>query len=436
LSINNSKSRTVRNIEKWSDVIAKLNLDVSKPVNYITADQIKQTSNREPRLMAKMDSLEQLPKAFRDNNLFLLPVSRRQYAIVRGVGYHQLERIKERPLVYVSSYPFPKSFADFESEQIYLNYAYCTGLLERFAQISCLNPPLQIRIDTPKFNFNVNNSNIIVDRSQIEIDAITEGLKTIITVEAKIRTPTSFSIRQIYYPFCTFFDKKKRVRNFFLCFEPKQDLYIFWEYEFNPFDSFESISLIQCKQYKVKVSNVSSIIEQFRNIQARQGIIIPQADDVTKIIQFPVKVSEGYDTAEKMMNEFNFSNRQSSYYRHTSEILGLVVSERNNRYNLTERGQQYLKLSAEKKSSFICRLLLEFPIMNEIFLDISSDQSKVIKKQNIMDLLKRKSDLTGNTLERRARTIRSWFKWIRNNLGIVEVDTYGNIRVSRQLKLD
>jgi hypothetical protein len=70
------------------DVIRQLKLDISKPVNYITAKQIKQTSNEEPRLMAKIDTREKLPQVFRQNNLFLLPVSRKEYAIVRGIGYH------------------------------------------------------------------------------------------------------------------------------------------------------------------------------------------------------------------------------------------------------------------------------------------------------------------------------------------------------------
>jgi|SRR5215211_4171252 len=39
------------------------------------------------------------------------------------------------------------------------------------------------------------------------------------------------------------------------------------------------------------------------------------------------------------------------------------------------------------------------------------------------------------TLERRARTIRSWFRWIRNNLGLVEVDAAGNVRIDRQTRL-
>jgi hypothetical protein len=44
-------------------------------------------------------------------------------------------------------------------------------------------------------------------------------------------------------------------------------------------------------------------------------------------------------------------------------------------------------------------------------------------------LLKKKSVLIGLTLERRARTIRPWFRWIRKNLGIVEVDNGGSCRL-------
>jgi hypothetical protein len=73
--------------------------------------------------------------------------------------------------------------------------------------------------------------------------------------------------------------------------------------------------------------------------------------------------------------------------------------------------------------------------MNEIFIDISSDRNRAISKQEIIGLLRKKSDLTGDTLLRRARTIVSWFRWIQTNLGIVEVDRNKNIRISRQLSI-
>jgi hypothetical protein len=87
---------------------------------------------------------------------------------------------------------------------------------------------------------------------------------------------------------------------------------------------------------------------------------IPQTDDVNKIIQFPLRVFEGYDTSKRMIDAFGFVIRQSSYYRQAAEILGLIIPGDNHRYKLTPKGEQYLRLPAEKRAGFICKLLLEF----------------------------------------------------------------------------
>ena len=113
---NNKKSnnyqipRTSRKIEKWSDIISQSNIDLSKSINYVTSKQIKQITNEDPRLMAKMDKIENLPKIFRENSLFPLPVSRMEYAIVKGIGYHKLEAISDvKPITHVTQVPFPAS---------------------------------------------------------------------------------------------------------------------------------------------------------------------------------------------------------------------------------------------------------------------------------------------------------------------------------------
>jgi hypothetical protein len=54
---------------------------------------------------------------------------------------------------------------------------------------------------------------------------------------------------------------------------------------------------------------------------------------------------------------------------------------------------------------------------------------------HIVDLLKKNSHLTGSTLGRRAQTIITWFRWIRNNLGIVEVNKNGDIKISSDPRL-
>src|SRR5206468_12761128 len=142
-----------------------------------------------------------------------------------------------------------------------------------------------------------------VDHAQIEVDAGFENSKEIVLFEAKIGVPSSFAIRQLYYPFRTVFQReKKKVRNFFFCLkhEGKKRLYLFWEYKFDPHDSFESIKLVQRKQYQIQVS-YSGPVKIYQNVKPLGGKKdIPQADNVNKIIEFPLRVFEGYDTAEKI----------------------------------------------------------------------------------------------------------------------------------------
>jgi len=97
-----------------SDVLDYLT-SLKKPV---TADQIR--TKREPRLMIKMDTLESLPQIFRDNSLFLLPLSIKEYVIVKGKGYHSLESIESKTIIYNTDKLFPISSSDVESESKYL----------------------------------------------------------------------------------------------------------------------------------------------------------------------------------------------------------------------------------------------------------------------------------------------------------------------------
>jgi hypothetical protein len=427
-----------RKVEKWDDILRQLRLEVSKPVNYITARQIKQISNEEPRLMAKIDTMERLPRVFEKNKLFLLPISRKEYAIVKGNGYHIFEQIKAKPITYSTSIQFPSSVQGIESENAYLEYAKSCGLLEKLTSTNNLFRTFSGRRTTPKFSFLVNDITIEVNGAQIEVDAIFESQnpEQIFLFESKVGTPSSFRIQQLYYPFRTLMNGKP-VRNFFFYFEPKQKIYLFWEYGFNPYDKLDSLKLIRSFQYRIKITKSLSV-RDYQNVSSDYGKTnIPQADDVNKIIQFPLRVFEGYDTSKKMIDAFGFVIRQSSYYRQAAEVLGLIISENNYnyRYKLTSKGEQFLRLPAEKRASFICKLLLEFPVMNSVFIDISTNRNRTVTKHEIIQLLKKKSHLTGSTLERRARTIRSWFKWIRNNLGLVEIDAAENIRIDRQTRL-
>ena len=175
---NNYQKRT-RKIEKWSDIISQSNIDVSKSINYITTKQIKQITNENPRLMAKMDKIENLPKIFRENSLFLLPVSRKEYAIVKGIGYHKLETISDvKPITHVTQVPLSASLKA-ESEGVLPEHANSCGLLGKVTGTPNLIQTFRGRTTTPNFSFDVNGSQLTVQRAQIEVDAWFENSEEI-----------------------------------------------------------------------------------------------------------------------------------------------------------------------------------------------------------------------------------------------------------------
>ena len=425
------KAKRKRLIEKWEDIVIHLNFDLNRDdIYYIKANQIKEITKQEPRLMAKMDTLESVPFILRKTERFLLPVSRNEYAIAKGKGYHIPENVQNKPITHFSHLPFPKSALRTESESVFLDYANSCGLLEKFTKQNGLVLTMRNRTTTPIFSFFVNDKTIVVSHAQIEIDACYENINQIIIFEAKIGIPSSFSIRQLYYPFRTYLEQNKKIRSILFCLEPREKIYSFWEYEFSPYDRPESIKLLNATHYKILISKTISA-NNFKGIPEDNNLRkvgIPQADNVNKIIEFSVRVLEGYDNAESIKTLLGFVNRQSSYYRQAAEMLGLVETTEGYRYRLTDKGEKLVKLSGQARSSFVCKLLLKFPIINEIFLEISSDRNRAMTRREIGDLIVRNSSISGSTVMRRSRTIISWFKWIRNNLGIIDVDSSGTIK--------
>lgn len=422
-----------KKIEKWSEVVTKLDLDLNKKMNIVTAKEIKNITGEEPRLMAKIDQQEDLPSVFKKHNVFILPVDRQSYAILQGKGYHALEPIDSSGEKYLTDNPFPVSSAGIESESTYLDYAYATGLLGRFTKVNNLFLATHGRRTTPQFDFSVNGINLSVKGAQIEIDAGYENVEQIVLVEGKIGVPNTFIIRQLYYPYRSVHSDKKSTRTIFFCYDPRQHAYLFYEYDFQHPFQYDSIKFVRSGKYNILFKPTP--IQDYRKVSPdKEKIRIPQADDINKIVEIPFRVAEGIDTAEKMANHFGFDKRQSSYYREASEILGLVELNRHT-YSLTDKGRQYIQMPTHMRMKYFTKLLLEFPVINQIFLNLTVDRDKPATKTQVVDILRDNSDLTGSTLLRRSQTIFAWFKWIQRNVGLVEVSKE-KVSFSRQMKLE
>ena len=81
-----STIKTSKLNEAWGKAMESADLDILKNIRKkgkveIMAAKLKEIANREPRLMVKFDSKEQLPEIFKQENLGILPFSRKGYVV-------------------------------------------------------------------------------------------------------------------------------------------------------------------------------------------------------------------------------------------------------------------------------------------------------------------------------------------------------------------
>lgn len=420
-------ARATRKLEDWSKIVQALGLDLAKPLNYVTAEQIKGITGHEPRNMAYMDSEESLPDVFRRANVFLLPVENGRYAIVRGRGFHQLEPIPAPPLDFVSQAPFPLQTLGkgAQSESQHLDFAYHSRLISDFAGAPDLHPTIRGRKFTGAFDFRVNGSPIIsVDGVQIEVDAGYESRENILLFECKAVATRSFLIRQLYYPLRNWAgETAKPVRAFFFLAEPQTKEYRIWEYSWPDLDDYEGITLRRSGSFHVREKPLD--IRPFARVRPKDASnVIPQADDVTKLLEFPFVVASGKTDSAAVAEYFDFDVRQSSYYRQATEALGLVEMQ-GTEYCLTPRGRTYVGLPPDERTKLFLQIMLEMPIVHKVLTATIVAGSAGLSYGDIERIIKENSSLGGTTLHRRAVTIVAWFREVAKGVPIVRVEGRG-----------
>jgi len=408
--------------DEWLRIVQTMGIDLTSPVSHVTAADIKRITGKEPRLVASMPSKDKLPGIFRDNGVFVLPVSGDSYAIVRGKGYHELEPIESSALKFHARFPFRLTMLAYGTgESRYLLHAYNSGLLSRFSNVSEMYQTTAGKMRTGKFEFRVDGSpNISVEGAGMEIDMGFEGRSDVLLFEAKARRVDNFLIRQLYYPLRVANSvTSKGVRAFFFVADPKRETYSIWEYAWtDPYD-YESIKLIKSAQFAIEESEAP--VETLESVEPDPKLdIVPQADDFQKVADFPLLVHTGIDSAKKWSQHYGITERQGSYYRESAEAMGLVTSAQG-QYVLTNEGRKYVGTDQQSRADFLAVRILKIPIMNEVFRYVQSHPEQGLAKDEIANLIEKSSHLGGSTPARRASTIMSYFRWIARATGTVLV---------------
>jgi hypothetical protein len=407
-----------------------MELDRSLPANRVSALDIKSITGEEPRLMAKIDRRDELPLALAELPAFLLPVANGEYAVVRGDGYHDLEPVAQPPIHHISRLPFALSSASAgASETQHIDFAFNSGLVERFAGIGSLFLAIRGRKRAPSFEFRVGGIPLKATSVQVEIDAGFEAERHIVVLEGKIGAPASFHIRQLYYPyrFWQIIVPEKEIIPVFFTYQPDLNLSTFWHYRFRDPDDYLSIELVRAASYIIEQSPENILPERSVPRGDHPGLsanVIPQADDVRKIIEFPFRVAEGLDRAPDIARAYEFNERQSRYYSEAAEALGLAFS-RDGRYVLTDTGQTFVGLPVQQRNELLFRQMLRLPVMHEILVELFLRPERALHRDDISAIISRMSRLQGDTLQRRSQTLLAWFRWVQRAVGVIQVD--GNI---------
>ena len=395
----------------------------------ISAEQIKEF--REPRLMAKFDHRKNLPSAFRESGLGILPVSRGDYLIGPFDLFAPLPDPNSDVVAERASLPHGVESvtpATITSEPVALNCAWDSGILHRFLGEDRLFPTLSGRMGANPFSFRIGSpggggeSVVAVDGAQIEVDAAYEGERSLTLLEAKMDLAEDFIVRQLYYPFRHFssLPVSKPVRTVFLTYSG--GVFDLAEYGFDDPDCYSSVRLLRSARYSLETAVVTRadlerLLDSTRAEPEPDGIPFPQADTFARVVNLCERLSSGPMSKEDIEEAYGFDPRQADYYYNAAAYLGLARLEagRGSRVVLADAGRRFASLPLSRRNPFLAELILKHEAFRRT-LRIGLERGSAPGKPEIRGILLETNPGLGDpacdTFGRRASTVRHWIQWL------------------------
>ncbi|WP_156018220.1 type II restriction enzyme [Streptococcus ruminantium] len=425
--------------DAWQYLIEKYNIlkEIEEKGCYkISASQIKEV--KEPRLMAKWDSSEQLPESLKKNKINLLPDSRSSYILSDFLLYQELpklvEHVKNMPTV---SLPELETIdvENITSEANAINVLQISGILEDFLELGpsdVLYGTFDGRMSSGQFEFCVDTTRDIsrrvnVDRAQVEIDGGFESEEFVVILEAKNVLHEDFHIRQLYYPYRLWDGKvTKPIRLIFSIYTNK--IFRLMEYRFVEKENYSSIELVQTKNYSLEDTSISmdEIKAIFNNVNPSEVLSdnmdeknqppFIQADNFERIISLLENMYESPLTGDEIEALMQFTSRQRDYYFNAGKYLGLFEKYRDGKlikYRLTQSGENIYNKNYKERQLELVRLILSHRIFRELFEETINSGS-LPKRDRVIELELELNVCSSNVASRRASSVICWLSWILN----------------------
>ena len=417
--------------EAWVELIKKYDIEnIVKRKGYfqINSKQIKEY--KEPRLMAKWDSSDCLPKVLQDKHLNILPESRSSYVMGDFLLYQEIPELKEHvsKMAHVDLPEYESiDIHHVHSEANAIHVMTLTGILDDFLQVERNVATFSGRMGTGNFDFYVDTfyggkQNIHVSKAQCEIDGGFENDDSVVIIEAKNVVHRDFHIRQLYYPYRLWKEKvKKPIRLVFSVYSNM--IYRLFEYRFDEIEDYSSISLVKSKNYSLQDTTITQ--EDLLNVRRdteitenddkdKRKVTFPQANVMEKVISLMENLYHNPMTKQQIAELMNFDERQSDYYYNAGCYLELFQKAENNDRELTRLGERVFKMNYKERQLHIVSLILKHKIFADFFDSIINTGSLPNKKEIEERMIALNICNNCDTLSRRANSVLGWLKWIFN----------------------
>ncbi|PGT81567.1 translation elongation factor [Bacillus sp. AFS040349] len=413
----------------WENLFDRYNIlqEIERSGFYeIEARTIK--TEREPRLMAKFDHYNNLPRLFKDNNLSILPISRSSYVIGQFDVY---ERVNYNQNLRPIQVAFPQDITTIDPSNLYsessaLHCAFVTGMMEDVIGEQAFQT-ISGRMSSREFDFNIrtrsgNERLMNIRNSQVEIDGGYESQSQFMIVEAKNETVEDFLVRQLYYPYRLWQAKTdKQVKPVFFTYS--NDIFSFFVYEFADPMNYNSLRLIEQKDYiiaheDIALEDVLGLLDTTQVIP-EPAIPFPQADSFTRVVDLLGLLVENDLSSDQITSNYDFDERQTAYYTSAGMYLGLieryyVTGSRIAQYRLTHLGREIMRRTTKDKFLALASLILSHEPFRQAMIEYLQagappERARIVEIMRGCNLYNVNSD---STYTRRASTVLGWLNWI------------------------
>ncbi|OQY87686.1 MAG: hypothetical protein B6D38_11665 [Anaerolineae bacterium UTCFX1] len=401
----------------WKTYVDKTKIKLDGRSHVIDANKLKEITDREPRLLTKVDEPAQLPEILRDAGYSLLAITNGSYLVFRGSIFASVPDCSIRS-VFQPILDFPlETIGRGTGEAEYLDNAFNTGLISEFTKSGKLYLTIRGRERTKKFSFSIGTSNVDINGVQIEVDAGYESDKDIILVEGKIGNRNFFNIRQLYYPYRHFKQlvPNKNIRTVFFAYDLSRATYSLQEFGFQTPEAFDSIYPIKCCVYSIVKPQEYAIDDLLDKSFQIENNIVPQADDLNKVFELLTLINSGQNTVAEIADYFVFDERQSNYYGEAAEFLGLITRKRGV-FELTDRGDKFIATAPKDQQLFLAKLVLNTWFFRELIK--KAKRKGYFTKQDVeseigdVDSGDGSKRYSSSTIGRRTMTIMSWVRLV------------------------